>query len=95
MNGKSIKFRGPEIKNVSHTMSQIKVKSSYIDSIGYNVGTLKVVYKDGKMYRYAGVPADLYRSIMSAESVGKALQEQALKGGFEVEKVESETGEIE
>ncbi len=71
-------------------MNRAPVKSSYIDSIGYEAGNLEVALKSGQRYRYAGVPADLFRAVMEAESVGKAFQEQVLKGGFEVEKIESE-----
>jgi len=76
-------------------MNRVKVKSSFIDSIGHDGDTLEVVYKDGKIYRYAGIPVDLYQSVIGAESIGKALKEQVLKGGLEVERVEPETGESE
>ena len=73
-------------------MNRIPVKSSFIESIGYEGDMLEVVYKDGKVYRYIGVPPDLHQSVLSAESVGKAFRENILKGGFEVEKIELETG---
>ncbi len=71
-------------------MNRVEVKSSYIDSIGYDDGILEVAYKDGKVYKYDGVSADLYKSVMDAESIGKVLQEQVLKGGFTTERVEKE-----
>lgn len=71
-------------------MNRTPVKSSYIDSIGYEDGTIEVTYRDGKVYRYIGVPADVYESVMGFESIGKAFQEQVLKGGFTVEKNEEE-----
>ena len=71
-------------------MNRTPVKSSFIDSIGYEGDTLEVAYKDGKVYRYAGVPPDLHQSVMGAESIGKALKEQVVNGGFETERVEPE-----
>ncbi len=72
-------------------MNRVEVKSSYIDSIGYDDGILEVAYKDGKVYKYDGVSADLYKSVMGAESIGKTLQENILRGGFNVQRVEEES----
>lgn len=74
-------------------MNRTLVKSSFIKSIGHEGDTLEVAYKDGGLYKYTGVPVDLYESIVGAESIGKALKEQVLKGGFETEKVEEEKEE--
>jgi len=71
-------------------MNQTPVKSSFIKSIGYEDDTLEVVYKDGKVYKYIGVPTDLYKTVMDAESIGRAFRENILNGGFEVEKAEVE-----
>jgi len=76
-------------------MNRTPVKSSFIESIGHESDTLEVVYKDGKVYRYVGVPPDLHQSVMGAESIGKALKEQVLKGGFEAEKIQPEMLETE
>jgi len=76
-------------------MNRTPVKSSFIESIGHEGDTLEVAYKDGRIYRYIGVPADLYGSVMGAESIGKVLKEQVLKGGFEVEKIQTEMLETE
>jgi len=76
-------------------MNRTPVKSSFIDSIGYEGDTLEVAYKDGGLYKYTGVSVDLYQSVMGAESIGKALKEQVLKGEFDVEKIELEIGEAE
>lgn len=74
-------------------MNRTPVKSSYIDSIGYEDGIIEITYRSGKVYRYIGVPADEYESVMGAESIGKAFKEHILKGGFTVEKEESEKEE--
>lgn len=71
-------------------MNRTPVKSSYIDSIGYEGDILEVAFKDGKVYKYEGVPVGLIESLIGAESIGKAFQEQVLKGGFTVEKDEEE-----
>jgi hypothetical protein len=76
-------------------MNLISIKSSFIESIGYESEVLEVIYKGGRKYRYIGVPPDLYKSIVGAESIGRALKENILGGGFTVEKIESETGEVE
>ncbi len=72
------------------TINRLSVKSSYIDSIGYEGDTLEVTFKGGKTFRYVGVPLGIIESVIGAESVGKALQENILKGGFEGEKVEED-----
>ncbi len=69
-------------------MDRVLVKSSFIDSVGYEGDILEVVYKGGKTYRYIGVPFDLYKSVIGSESIGKAVREHIVKGGFDVEKVE-------
>lgn len=76
-------------------MNRTLVKSSYIDSIGYEDDTLEVALKDGKVYRYIGVPADVHECVMGSESIGKAFQEHILKGGFTVEKDELEEEKVE
>jgi len=76
-------------------MERIPVKSSFIESIGYESGTLEVTFKDGGMYKYIDVPRETYESVMGAESIGKAVRENILKEGFGVEKIEPEVLEIE
>jgi len=71
-------------------MNQVEVKSSFIQSIGYEDGTLEVEYKDGGLYKYTDVPYETYESVMGAESIGRSLREQVFKGGFSVERVEKE-----
>jgi len=76
-------------------MNRTPVKSSFIDSIGYKDGWMEVAYKDGKVYKYVGIPPDLHQSVMGAESIGRAFRANILEGGFGVEKVQPETGETE
>ncbi len=54
------------------------VQSSNIASVGYDPESqlLEVEFKDGAVYRYLGVPASLYQSLMQAPSKGTFLHEQ-------------------
>lgn len=74
-------------------MTRNQVKSSYVESIGYDGDIMEVAFKSGKVYRYIGIPASLYESVIGAESIGRAVKEQVVKGGFEAEQVEPETEE--
>jgi len=76
-------------------MQRKEIKSSFIESIGHNeeTDTLEVAFKDGNIYRYIGVPADLHESVIGAESIGKAFHQHILKAGFHMEKVKPEDSE--
>ncbi len=52
------------------------VNSSSLRSIGYDrtTETLEVEFKHGRVYRYSGVPADLWNQLRRAESVGVFFQ---------------------
>lgn len=76
-------------------MNRVEVTSSYIESIGYGGDILEVAFKDGKVYRYEGVPRETYDSLMGAESIGKVFREHVLKGGFGVEQIKEEVIELE
>jgi hypothetical protein len=52
-------------------MNMIPVNSDAVQSIGYQNGTLYVMYKRGvKAYEYPGVPAATYEALMAADSKG-------------------------
>lgn len=53
----------------------IPVKSSSIDSIGYNTksSTLIVKFKNGGLYAYSDVPAAVHQQFMNASSHGQYL----------------------
>ena len=69
-------------------MDRQSVKSSHIDSIGYDPDKqiMEVEFKDKSVYQYFEVPEHLYLGIMQAESKGKYLH-QRIKGKFEYKKV--------
>jgi hypothetical protein len=53
-------------------MSMQDVSSSNIRAVGYDAdtSTLTVEFHGGRVYRYRGVPASVYRGLMSAASHG-------------------------
>ena len=55
----------------------IPVQSSRVDSIKYDgeSETLYVIFKGGKQYSYEDVSIGEYQSLMSSESIRKAMQE--------------------
>lgn len=54
-------------------MQMTPVSSSNISSIGYENGTLYVLFHHGGLYKYLNVPEYVYRELMSAPSHGKYL----------------------
>jgi len=81
-------------------MKRIKVKSSNIESIGWEImtyantdnldipGVLEVEFKGGNVYQYFGMPEKEYLALKAAESVGKYFNINIKKGGYEFKKVE-------
>lgn len=53
-------------------MERANVKSSQIESVGYDLDTmtLEIEFKGGSVYRYDSVGPTVYSDLMSAESVG-------------------------
>jgi hypothetical protein len=53
------------------------VESSSLRSIGYDraTSTLEVEFANGGVYRYAGVPAELWSAFRQADSKGKFFQD--------------------
>ena len=52
-------------------MKMIPVVSSDIASIGYEKGTLYIIFNSGGLYSYDNVPESIYAGLMSASSHGK------------------------
>ena len=71
-------------------MQRSPVDSSYVSEIGFDEGILEVAYKNGKVFRYLNVPSDTHKSVLDSDSIGRAVREHIVQGGFEVEKVEPE-----
>ena len=56
-------------------MKRVSVSSSTLASVGYDPDerVLEVAFRHGGVYRYLGVPADIYQELMAAESHGSYL----------------------
>ena len=54
-------------------MYRTKVSSSNLSAVGYNSFQmiLEIEFNDGAVYRYFGVPQNVYSGLMSATSHGK------------------------
>ncbi len=68
-----------------------QVESSNISAVKYDPedSTLYVVFTSGGHYSYAGVPQDVYDSLMEAESVGKFFH-ASIRNAFQAKKMEEE-----
>ena len=54
-------------------MQHVRLESSLLDWVLYRSDrqTLDVRFRNGKMYRYFGVPQACYRTLLTAESAGR------------------------
>ena len=57
----------------SITVGRVRVKSSNIHSVGYDSANmiLQIQFLNGGVYEYYGVPENVFREMMKAESKGK------------------------
>ncbi len=58
-------------------MERKTVKSSNIESVGYDSlnSTLEVEFRGGRIYRYLGVPSQVYKELMESRSKGTFLNQ--------------------
>jgi len=70
-------------------MDREPVDSSNIESIGYDAAEciLEVEFKGGSVYRYKGVPQELYAELCEAGSAGSFIH-RLIKNVFECERIE-------
>lgn len=61
-------------------MEMLKVESSNVREIGYENGTLYVVYSAGT-YMYHNVPEELFEGLKNADSKGRFMNEN-IKGRY-------------
>jgi hypothetical protein len=54
------------------------VRSSAVDRVHYvaESGTLDIWYKGGSRYTYFDVPAEMYRALLAAPSIGQFVNEK-------------------
>ena len=65
------------------------VKSSVLASVGYDEATaaLEVAFVDGSVYRYFGVPDDVYIGLIAAPSHGAFFEAEVKQAGYRYAKV--------
>jgi len=51
-------------------MNREYVRSSNLESVGYDDGVLEIAFRSGGIYQYHGVPYDVYTGLMQAASKG-------------------------
>ena len=68
------------------------VESSFVDSVGYDeLGKRLVVrFKSGSIYKYQGVPKDIYLGFMEDESKGRFYSKH-IRGKYESKQLWEET----
>ena len=69
-------------------MERIAVKSRDIAIVGYDPPTraLEIAFRNGGVYRYADVPAEVHQSLMAAASHGTYFN-QNIKDRYAAEKI--------
>lgn len=70
-------------------MDMQDIESSNLQSVGHDpeTDTLHIRFKDGSLYEYTGVPAEIHEELMNSGSPGKYVAE-TLKGKYEHTKLE-------
>ncbi len=60
------------------------VESDVIHAIGYDpeIHLLEIIFNDGRIYQYRGVPSEVDEELQSAESKGRYFQEN-IRGEFQ------------
>lgn len=69
-------------------MQRQPVKSTNLAEVGFEkeTGTVEVKFVNGEIYRYGGVPEELYQSMLGSSSVGSFFA-QYIKKAYPVRKV--------
>lgn len=67
-------------------MNMQPVRSSDLQSVGYESGVLHIRFNSGGTYRYDGVPESVYRGLMSAPSHGRYFHAH-IKGCYSYKRV--------
>lgn len=73
-------------------MEVIKIESSNIDAIGYDLEKklLEIVFKSGARYRYFRVDQEVFSDLMDSDSKGRFFASH-IKGRFDFERVPTES----
>ncbi len=69
-------------------MDRTPVVSTAIESVGYDPEseTLEIEFTSGGVYRYEGVPSEVFEEFMNSDSFGSYFQ-QNIKGAYPEQKV--------
>ncbi|NEB41759.1 KTSC domain-containing protein [Streptomyces sp. SID14515] len=54
-------------------MQRVPVSSSNLRAVGYENHVLEVEFRNGRVYQYSGIPAELHGQLMRAASKGRFL----------------------
>lgn len=70
-------------------MERVAVKSKDIAIVGYDKqkSLLEIVFRQGGVYHYSGVPAEIHENLMKAASVGTYFN-QNIKEAYKYEKIQ-------
>ena len=72
-----------DIKFNPNAIPMLPVKSSQINSVGWQSDTLFIEFTKGTIYSYKNVPESFFEALKKAESVGKYFASE-IKGKFEL-----------
>lgn len=67
-------------------MQRIPISSSTLKSAGYVGGVLEIEFRDGSVYRYLNVPAEVAQAFMTSDSKGRHFV-RFIRGHYEFEKM--------
>ena len=74
--------------NTGRALVEVQVESSSLRAIGYVSQTqhLHIIFRNGRGYRYFGVPNQIYQALVGAESKGRYFN-AAIKPAFACERL--------
>ncbi len=71
------------------------VESDVIHAIGYDaeIQLLEIIFNDGRIYQYRGVPVDVFQGLKRAESKGRYFQEN-IRDEFQYWQFDAQTAQF-
>lgn len=80
---------GPSKVTRTREVRQIPVSSTAIRSVGYDESqkVLTIEFPSGAVYEYHGVPADIHRDLMQAESHGRYFHRHIRNAGYPTNRI--------
>lgn len=67
-------------------MKMVPVQSSDLASVGYENGTLRILFNSGGLYEYYNVPERVFKELLSASSHGKFFH-QFIKNSYRYQRI--------